>query len=52
GGQGIPAQQTTSAAGPTPEKADGQKASKPNNPKEFSIPEKEFLASPSFSHCH
>ncbi|KAK2027234.1 flavocytochrome c [Colletotrichum zoysiae] len=40
-GQSIPAQQTTSAAGPTPVK-DGQKASKPNNPKEFTIPEKEF----------
>ncbi|EFQ25510.1 flavocytochrome c [Colletotrichum graminicola M1.001] len=41
GGQDIPAQQTTSAAGPTPVK-DGQKASKPNNPKEFTVPEKEF----------
>ncbi|KAF6842843.1 Fumarate reductase [Colletotrichum musicola] len=41
GGQGIPAQQTTSAAGPTPAQG-GQKADKPGNPKEFKIPEKEF----------
>ena len=33
--------QATAAAGPTPVK-DGAAASKPNNPKEFSIPEKEF----------
>ncbi|KAF4819217.1 Fumarate reductase [Colletotrichum siamense] len=41
GGQGIPAQQTTSAAGPTPVQ-NGQKADKPNDPKKFTIPEKEF----------
>ncbi|TEA22470.1 Fumarate reductase [Colletotrichum sidae] len=41
GGQGIPAGQTTSATGPTPIQ-NGQKADKPSNPKEFTIPEKEF----------
>ncbi|KAF9875869.1 fumarate reductase [Colletotrichum karsti] len=41
GGQGIPANQTTSAAGPTPVQ-NGQKADKPNDPKKFTIPEKEF----------
>jgi cytochrome b involved in lipid metabolism len=37
----VPQQHTTSAAGPTPGK-EGAKASKPNNPKEFTVPEKEF----------
>lgn len=38
----VIAQQGTAVAGPTPEKEDGAKASKPNNPKEFTVPEKEF----------
>ena len=38
----APVKHTTSAAGPTPAKGDGSKASKPNDPKKFTIPEKEF----------
>ncbi|KAM0441249.1 hypothetical protein ACHAPT_000556 [Fusarium lateritium] len=44
-GSGSPsavAEQATAAAGPTPVKEDGAKASKPNDPKSFKVPEKEF----------
>lgn len=42
-GSGAPQHHTTSAAGPSPAKdGSGAAASKPNNPKEFTIPEKEF----------
>lgn len=43
GSSGVPQHHTTSAAGPSPAKdGSGAKASKPNNPKEFTVPEKEF----------
>lgn len=42
GASDAPAAQTTSATGPSPKKADGGEASKPNDPKAFTIPEKEF----------
>lgn len=38
----VPRSQTTSASGPSPRKQDGKVASKPNDPKSFSVPEKEF----------
>merc|ERR1712000_650777 len=41
GSGGLQQQAATAAAGPTPVK-EGAAASKPNNPKEFKIPEKEF----------
>lgn len=44
-GSGAPsaiAEQATAAAGPAPVKEDGAKASKPNDPKSFKVPEKEF----------
>lgn len=41
-GPSVHAQQSTSAAGPTPQKEDGAKAAKPNNPKEFKVPETEY----------
>ncbi|KAL1879231.1 Osmotic growth protein [Diaporthe australafricana] len=38
----LTSQPSTSAAGPSPQAESGKAASKPNNPKEFKVPEKEF----------
>ncbi|KAK5663764.1 hypothetical protein OQA88_4195 [Cercophora sp. LCS_1] len=42
GSSDAPAAQATSATGPSPKQADGSASAKPNDPKSFTIPEKEF----------